>query len=986
MAFHSTPKKNTLQPVLQLPPQEVSLDVLEEKYAKTAAENNPSAIRQRVARGLAVAEKVEQRQHWEERFVFAMENGFIPAGRISSAAGTDIQATLINCYVVPVGDAVSEDKDGKPSIYKALAQAAETMRRGGGVGYNFSAIRPKNAKVKGTHSQASGPISYMRVFDRSCETVESAGARRGAQMGMLNIDHPDVEDFIRSKDGGDLTNFNISVAVTESFMLAVETDGDWQLVHKAEPSDASILAGSFLRADGLWVYKTLKARTLWNQIMRSTYDHAEPGIIFIDNVNHDNNLSYCELIEATNPCAEEPLPPYGCCCLGSINLTQFVRDPFGDHPSFDYERFETVIKISVRMLDNVLDVTFWPLAEQDAESKSKRRVGLGYTGLGDALIMLKKRYNSIEALQMCREITQALRDCAYQASSDLARERGSFPLFDAQKYLGGGFASRLPQAVQQKILEQGMRNSHLLAIAPTGTISLAFADNASNGIEPPFSWTYNRKKRLAEGGHKEYAVEDYAWRLYRAMGGDVNELPDYFVTALQISAKDHMDMVAAANPFIDSAISKTVNVPEDDPYELFKDLYFQAWKAGLKGLATYRPNSTLGAVLTTGTEKTLKGQAPKAIEDFSDDVNRRITIKALPEPVLGSLRWPDRPHFQSGNSSWTYMIEHPDGDFALFVGEADESEVIEQGAPGKRVPFEVWVQGRKTPQGLGAVAKTLSIDMRSADRGWMLKKLDALSKTGGENPFLLPMPPDGQSVYVGSACQAIGKIMLWRADQLGVFESEDPTPQEEKPWRTRTPLLDSLFSPKEPKTGPGGTVSWCVDVFNPATGDDFVLGLKEISLPDGTHRPYSMWLSGIYPRALDGLCKLISLDMRVLDPSWIGLKLRKLTTYAEPLSEFMAKIPGHADGKSQTYPSTVAYIAKLMLQRYQQLSILDAEGNPLDNMGLMASRHEEAHASSPNVTFSIIRGKICPDCNAPAVIKKDGCEFCTACGKTGSCG
>ena len=967
----------------KLPPQEISLDVLAEKYAKSAQESGPTAIRSRVAGGLAQAEKPEERAAWQEKFLWAMENGFIPAGRINSAAGTDIKATLINCYVVPVGDAVTEDKDGKPSIYKALAQAAETMRRGGGVGYNFSAIRPKTAKVKGTSSQASGPISYMRVFDRSCETVESAGARRGAQMGMLNISHPDIEEFIHAKDGGDLTNFNISVAVSESFMQAVEKDLDWDLVHKAEPSNDAIAAGARQGPDGQWIYRTVKARSLWDQIMECTYDHAEPGIIFIDNVNQDNNLSYCETIEATNPCAEEPLPPYGCCCLGSVNLTEFVSDPFSDSPCFDFDKFADVIRLGVRMLDNVLDITFWPLDEQNAESRSKRRVGIGYTGLGDALIMLKIRYNSPQGIAMCQKITKAMRDSAYDASSDLAAERGSFPLFDAELYLQSGFASRLEPATKDKIRRQGMRNSHLLAIAPTGTISLAFADNASNGIEPPFSWSYDRKKRLADGGHRTYSVEDHAWRLYRHLGRDVSKLPDYFVTALEMTAKDHMDMVAAANPYIDSAISKTVNVPEDYPYEDFKSLYYQAWKAGLKGLATYRPNSTLGAVLSTGTEKSLDSAKPKAAEDFNDDFNRRITIKALPEPVLGSLRWPDRPKFASGNSSWTYIIEHPEGDFALFVGEADESEVIEQGEAGKRVPFEVWVQGRKTPQGLGAVAKTLSIDMRSADRAWMLKKLEALSKTSGETPFSLPMPPDGAPMYATSACQALANIMLWRADQLGVFDTQDPTPEDEKPWRTRAPLTDSLFSPKEPKTGPGGTLGWCVDVLNPATGDDFVLGLKEISLPDGTHRPYSMWLSGVYPRALDGLCKLISLDMRVLDPAWIGLKLRKLTTYAEPLAEFMAKIPGHPDGKSKTYASTVAYLATLILHRYNQLGILDEQGEPVADMGLMKSPHA-GHAAKTGL--AVAKGKICPDCQAPAMIKKDGCEFCTACGRIGSCG
>src|SRR5712692_9278234 len=337
-----------------LPPQPISAEVLLEKYAK-GAETTAAQVRDRVAHALAAAEPEARRARAEAQFAAAMEAGFIPAGRINSAAGTSLTATLINCFVQPVGDSITETVDGKPGIYTALAEAAETMRRGGGVGYDFSSIRPEGAHVRGTNSRASGPVSYMRVFDQSCETVESAGARRGAQMGVLRCDHPDVEEFIHAKDQGDLANFNISVGVTDAFMRAVENDAEIELVHKARPHAEGVAAGAHQRSDAQWVYRKLRARDLWDQIMRSTYDHAEPGILFIDRMNQDNNLRYCESIEATNPCAEQPLPAYGCCCLGSINLTRFVGRAFSEKAAFDYERFGKVVEVSIRMLDDVLD-------------------------------------------------------------------------------------------------------------------------------------------------------------------------------------------------------------------------------------------------------------------------------------------------------------------------------------------------------------------------------------------------------------------------------------------------------------------------------------------------------------------------------------------------------------------------------------------------------------------------------------------------------
>jgi ribonucleoside-diphosphate reductase alpha chain len=617
--------------------QPISHDVLKEKYLKTG-ESGAEDVYRRVARSLASVEAEADRAKYEALFLENLHAGAIGAGRIMSAAGTDIQATLINCFVQPVGDCIQGvDDGGYPGIYEALREAAETMRRGGGVGYDFSRIRPRGAEVKATASVASGPCSYINVFDQSCSTVESAGARRGAQMGVLRIDHPDVLDFITAKrTPGRWNNFNVSVGVPDSFMQALSEDQPWDLVHRARPSAGLIAQGAFQRADGLWVYQTLAAQELWDTVMKSAYDFAEPGILFLDHINQDNNLRYCESIAATNPCGEQPLPPYGCCDLGPIILTRFVRHPFGFNgvPAFDFTSFERAVGLQVRALDNVLDVTFWPLQQQREESAAKRRIGVGFTGMGNALAMLCLRYDAPDGREMAARIAARMRDAAYAASVALAREKGTFPKFEVEGYLGAGtFASRLPAELQQAIRAHGIRNSHLLSIAPTGTVSLAFADNASNGIEPAFSWMYRRKKRESDGSTTEYAVEDHAWRLYRELGGDVDKLPEYFVSALEMSAASHIAMMEAVQPFIDTAISKTVNVPADCPYDDFKGLYLQAWRARLKGLATYRPNSILGAVLETGSGKA-DGPAPVASAPVDP---MRTVIESRPKGALSAV-------------------------------------------------------------------------------------------------------------------------------------------------------------------------------------------------------------------------------------------------------------------------------------------------------------------------------------------------------------
>ena len=739
--------------------QPISQDVLAEKYLKPG-ETGVEDLYRRVARALASVENEAERAKWEQVFLDNLHAGAIGAGRIMSAAGTDIQATLINCFVQPVGDCIQGvDDEGFPGIYEALREAAETMRRGGGVGYDFSRIRPRGADVKGTHSMASGPCSYINVFDQSCSTVESAGARRGAQMGVLRIDHPDVMEFITAKrTPGRWNNFNVSVGVSDAFMEAVGQDQPWELVHKAKPSAKLIAKGAYQRADGLWVYQTLAVRELWDTIMKSAYDFAEPGILFLDQIGTDNNLNYCETISATNPCGEQPLPPYGCCDLGPVILTRFVRNPFGfgGEPSFDFESFENVVATQVRALDNVLDVTFWPLPQQRAESEAKRRIGVGFTGMGNALAMLCQRYDREEGRSTAAKIAERMRNAAYTASVALAQEKGKFPKFDAKGYLAEGtFASRLPDAIKAQIRKHGIRNSHLLSIAPTGTVSLAFADNASNGIEPPFSWMYRRKKRESDGTTSEYAVEDHAWRLYRELGGDVNNLPEYFVNALEMTAGEHIAMMQAVQPFVDTAISKTVNVAADYPFDDFKNLYQQAWRAHLKGMATYRPNSILGSVLDTGSAASDAAALVTASAKPATPVDpMRTVIESRPKGALSAVADKIEYWTQEGHNTLYIVVSFlpvPTGD-----GDATVDRAIEFFMPvGQNGESQQWITSTMRILSLAARGGFLERalgDMRKVawDRGPV--RLGTYEKADGTH---IPMWHDSEVAAIAFALQNI---------------------------------------------------------------------------------------------------------------------------------------------------------------------------------------------------------------------------------------
>ncbi|ATX66076.1 adenosylcobalamin-dependent ribonucleoside-diphosphate reductase [Roseinatronobacter bogoriensis] len=668
----------------------------------------------RIARDLASVE--QDPALWEDRFYTALEDfKFLPAGRIIAGAGTGRSVTLFNCFVM------GTIPDSMGGIFDMLKEAALTMQQGGGIGYDFSTIRPKGAAVKGVSADASGPLSFMDVWDAMCRTIMSAGSRRGAMMATMRCDHPDIEDFITAKqDAARLRMFNLSVLVTDAFMEAVKEDGPWEL-----------------EFDGR-VYRTLQARDLWNQIMRATYDYAEPGVIFIDRINAANNLSYCETIAATNPCGEQPLPPYGACLLGSVNLARLVTDPFTEAAALDQGALEDLVRVAVRMMDNVVDVSRFPLDAQAQEARAKRRIGLGVTGLADALLMVGLRYGSDAAVVQMDSWMRAIARASYLASVDLAREKGAFPLFDADAFLASGNMRAMDADIRAAVEAHGIRNALLTSIAPTGTISL-YAGNVSSGIEPVFAYEYTRKVLQKDGSRTEETVEDYAVRLWRDLHGDA-PLPDYFVNAQTLAPIDHVRMQAAAQKWVDSSISKTINCPEDISFDAFKDVYMAAWDMGCKGCTTYRPNDVTGSVLSV-----------PVVSESAPQSDSGADVVYLSTPF-------DRPEALEGH---TYKLKWPGSEHAIYVTINDT--VIN----GHRRPFEIFINSKNMEHFAWTVALTRMISAvfrRGGDVSFVVEELKAVFDPRGGAWV--------EGRYIPSILAAIGGVIEQHLIRIGFIAGE----------------------------------------------------------------------------------------------------------------------------------------------------------------------------------------------------------------------
>ncbi len=733
----------------------ISRQVWDAKYRLKALDGTPldrgiEESWRRVARALAAPER--EPVLWEERFYAALEDfRFLPAGRILSGAGSGRRVTLFNCFVM--GD-IPDDLGG---IFEHLREAALTMQQGGGIGYDFSTLRPKGAVVKGVGADASGPLSFMDVWDAMCRTIMSAGARRGAMMATLRCDHPDIEAFIAAKrEPGRLRNFNLSVLVTDDFMAAVDADADWPL-----------------RFEGK-TYRSVRARALWDGITRATYDYAEPGVLFIDRINARNNLAYCETIHATNPCAEQPLPPYGACLLGSINLARLIRDPFTERARLDTAMLDELVAAAVRMMDNTIDVSGFPLEAQRIEAMTKRRIGLGVTGLADALMMCGERYGSLSGAAVAGEWARRVNRAAYLTSAHLAAEKGAFPLFDREAYLAGESVRELDGDVRALIAENGIRNALLTSIAPTGTISL-LADNISSGIEPVFAHGYTRKVREPDGSLREEKVSDHAVRLYRDMFGPEAPLPAHFVTAQDLTPAEHVRMQAAVQRHVDSAISKTVNVPEDISFADFQEVYRDAYRSGCKGCTTYRPNAITGSVL----------EVTPAIPAARPETGPELLLRA--EKLTGA----------------TYKLRWPDSEHALYVTINDSEQ------DGARRPFEVFVNSKNLEHYAWVVALT--------------RMISAVFRRGGEVAFVAEelkqvFDPRGghwhNGRYVPSLVAAIGDVIERHMISTGFLDM--PLLSDGLSDDTAPPPRGELVGPICPKCNQPGLVkeAGCLSCFH----------------------------------------------------------------------------------------------------------------------------------------------------------------------------
>ena len=669
----------------------------------------------RIAKALSKVETEPKK--WETIFYNALTDfKFLPAGRITAGSGTKRNVTLFNCFVMGV------IPDSMSGIFDMLKEAALTMQQGGGIGYDFSTIRPKGSLVKGIAADASGPVSFMDVWDSMCRTIMSAGSRRGAMMATMRCNHPDIEEFIAAKsDSQKLRMFNLSVLVTDAFMEAVKKGEDWELIYNNK------------------VYSVIKAADLWDQIMRATYDFAEPGVIFIDRINETNNLSYCETITATNPCGEQPLPPYGACLLGSINLAKLVEHPFDKNAYLDVYQLEDLVSTAVRMMDNVIEVSQFPLEAQKLEAKNKRRIGLGVTGLADALLMVGLRYGSDEAVKKTEKWMKTIARSAYNASINLAEEKGAFPLFDPEQFIVSGNMIQMDEDVKKAVNKFGIRNALLTSIAPTGTISL-YAGNVSSGIEPVFAYSYTRKVLQNDGSHVEEEVVDYAVQLWRDKFGNA-PLPDFFVSAQNLTPTDHVKMQAAAQKWVDSSISKTINCPEDISFDDFKEVYIQAYDTGCKGCTTYRPNEVTGSVLSAASE-----------EKSASDQEANGDIIYMSEPL-------DRPSTLDGN---TYKLKWPDSEHAIYVTIND---II---VNDKRRPFEVFINSKNMEHFAWTVGLT--------------RMISAVFRRGGDVSFVVDElkavfdPRGGAWVggkYIPSILAAIGGILEEHMMKIGFIKDSD---------------------------------------------------------------------------------------------------------------------------------------------------------------------------------------------------------------------
>lgn len=690
----------------------------------------------RVARTAASVEKggKKARERWEQRYHEAMASfEFLPAGRIIAGAGSGRQVTLFNCFVM------GRIEDDLASIFDNVKEAALTMQQGGGIGHDFSTLRPKGALVKSIGADASGPVSFMDVWDAMCRTIMSAGARRGAMMGTLRCDHPDIEEFVAAKsDPTRLRNFNLSVLVTDGFIRAVREDRPWDLVF-----------------DGR-VYRTVRARDLWEKIMRATYEYAEPGVIFIDRINDENNLAYCEQIHATNPCGEQPLPPYGACLLGSINLARLINRPFEPGADLDVGRLEERVRIAVRLLDAIIDASNYPLEAQRKEAMAKRRIGLGITGLADALIFVGARYGSPRALSLAETWMAHVQRAAYLASAELAAEKGAFPLYDADKFLARPGVARLGTEVRQSIATHGIRNGCLTSIAPTGTISL-LAGNVSSGVEPVFDFRYKRRVLERDGTHREIMVEDYAYALFRARFGEDVPLPDSFVTTAELPPSAHLEMQAALQRHVDSSISKTINCPPSISFEEFQNVYLDAYDLGLKGCTTFRPNPVTGAVLSSRTmsEQEASKQAARK-SSVAKAAQRQLVTRPSDDGVVYMSKPLEREPVLAG---YTYKLKWPGSDHAIYITIND----IEH--DGRRRPFEIFINTRNLEHYAWTVALT--------------RMISAVFRRGGDVSFVVDElkavfdPQGGQWIggrYVPSLLAAIGSVIETHMIRIGFLQ------------------------------------------------------------------------------------------------------------------------------------------------------------------------------------------------------------------------